>query len=211
MSSCHDVVHTLAAKGYVYETAPRSGYYPTRKLHDIATTIADHDSLLPRASAYLEDAMNSLEETVCLAKARNMSATYLAVIEPPNPLRVSVAVGGQIRSIFATSAGKAILGDLPEDEFEIFMKSARLKRLTPHTILSKVKFVEEIRVSRERGWYINKEESLLGVVTVSSQFRWNDALYIMTIAGPADRMTRKIRAAVEEVLQTCRALSAPKS
>jgi DNA-binding IclR family transcriptional regulator len=207
VSSCHDVLQALTGKGYVYETAPRLGFYPTRKLHDIATTIAAHDSLLPRAIPMLGAVMDSLQETVCLAKVNQMSATYLYVAEPPHPLRVSVAVGSQIRSIFATSAGKAILGALAENEFEAFMKSAKLKRLTPHTILSKVKFAEEIRVSRDRGWYINREESLLGVLTLSAHFYWNEVLYILTIAGPSDRMTKKHSAAVAAMTRTCLALS----
>jgi DNA-binding IclR family transcriptional regulator len=207
VSSCHDVVHTLAGKGYVYETAPRSGFYPTRKLHDMATTIAAHDTLLPRALPMLETVMDSLQETVCLAKAHHMSATYLAVFEPSNPLRVSVAVGSQIRSIFATSAGKAILGSLSDEDFDNFMRSANLKRLTSHTILSKVRFAEEIKLSKERGWYLNKEESLLGVVTVSSHFSWNDVLYTLTVAGPAERMGKKLRVTIATILRTCRALT----
>jgi DNA-binding IclR family transcriptional regulator len=207
VSSCHDVVRALAGKGYVYETAPRSGFYPTRRLHDMATTIIAHDSLLPRAIPMLEAAMESLKETVCLAKADHKSATYLSVFEPSAPLRFSATVGSRISSVFATSAGKALLGALPEDEFLTYMRSAKLARFTPHTILSKAKFIEEIEISRARGWYINKEESLIGVVTVSSHFLWNDSIYIVTVAGPVERMGKRLATIVAAISRICRALS----
>ncbi len=32
ISSCHDVLQAMQARGYLYELAPRAGYYPTLRL-----------------------------------------------------------------------------------------------------------------------------------------------------------------------------------
>ena len=42
-SSCHDVIQALQERGYIYELAPRAGYYPTRRLLDLAKMIVAHD------------------------------------------------------------------------------------------------------------------------------------------------------------------------
>jgi DNA-binding IclR family transcriptional regulator len=207
ISSCHDVVRALEARGYIYETAPRAGYYPTRRLLGICQTISAHDSLVQRAELLLQGLKEKLEETVTLAKATGMRISYLLVAEPRHPIRYSVTVGSEIRSMHATSAGKAFLSTLPEAGLEAFLKSAQLKRLTPQTITGKSKLLADIRRSRLRGWFLNREESLEGVVTISRPFAWSMGMYIVTIAGPTSRMERKLERAVKLLLQTCRELN----
>jgi DNA-binding IclR family transcriptional regulator len=206
ISSCYDVVHTLEARGYIYATAPRSGYYPTRRLYNVCEVIAAHDSLVQRASVLLESLKNEMGETVTLAKATGLRAIYLFVVEPEHPIRYSVTVGAEIHSLYATSAGKAILGSLPDDALEECIKSAILPRMTHKTLTSKSKLLADIRLSRKRGWYLNQEESIEGVVTVSGVFVWNNAVHIVTVAGPATRMEEKIERAAQQIIQTCKKL-----
>ena len=41
VSSCHDVLQALQARGYLYEVAPRAGYYPTLRLQSLSKVIAE--------------------------------------------------------------------------------------------------------------------------------------------------------------------------
>jgi len=195
ISSCYDVIHTLEARGYVYATAPRAGYYPTRRLYNICEVIVAHDSLLQRAAPLLEKLKDEIGETVTLAKATGTRAIYLLVVEPEHPIRYSVTVGSEIHSLYATSAGKALLGTLPEDALE-----------EHKTLTAKNKLLADIRLSRKRGWYLNREESIEGVTTVSSVFLWNNAVHIVTAAGPVARMEEKIQRAALQIVQTCKEL-----
>ena len=79
----------------------------------------------------------TIDESVSLAKAGKTSATYLLVLEPSHPLRFIVDAGNQVRSLHATSAGKAFLGSLRPDEFEPWLKTAKLVPMTAKTIRSK--------------------------------------------------------------------------
>ena len=76
-SSCHDVLSALRQRGYLNELTPRGGYYPTLRLHDIAKTIAEHDPVLLRAEVILKSLRDALDESVLLAKANGLQATYL--------------------------------------------------------------------------------------------------------------------------------------
>jgi DNA-binding IclR family transcriptional regulator len=206
ISSCYDVIHTLEARGYVYATAPRAGYYPTRRLYNICDVIVAHDSLLQRAAPLLEKLKDEIGETVTLAKATGTRAIYLLVVEPEHPIRYSVTVGSEIHSLYATSAGKALLGTLPEDALEECIRLAKLPQLTHKTLTAKNKLLADIRLSRKRGWYLNREESIEGVTTVSSVFLWNNAVHIVTAAGPVARMEEKIQRAALQIVQTCKEL-----
>ena len=54
ISSCHDVVQALQSRGYLYEIAPRAGYYPTMRLQALAKEIGDNDPVLMRCELLLD-------------------------------------------------------------------------------------------------------------------------------------------------------------
>jgi DNA-binding IclR family transcriptional regulator len=206
ISSCHDVVQALQARGYLFETAPRAGFYPTRRLQGIASVIAAHDSVLLRAEALLTKVRDELGETVTLAKATGMQVRYLLVLEPEHPIRFSVTAGSEIRSLYATSAGKAFLGTLPAAALKSHLQSVELKPMTDKTITTKSRLLADITESRARGWFVNREESLAGAITVSSVFLWNASVHVVTVAGPSGRMESKLKLAAQRVVDACSVL-----
>jgi DNA-binding IclR family transcriptional regulator len=205
-SSCHDVIRALESRGYLYETAPRSGYYPTRRLYDLATIIIANDTIVERARPVTEKMRSQLGETVTLSKATGEQIVYLLVVEPEDPVRFSVAAGTQVASLHATSAGKAFLGTLEPDALAAVVRGQTLKRFTRRTIVTKSKLIADIEMARERGWFLNDEESRDGVVTISAPFSRSNAMYFMTVAGPANRMGPKLNRAAAQVLAAAREL-----
>lgn len=202
-SSCHDVLKALQARGYLYEIGPRAGFYPTVRLLELARVISENDPILLRAEILLRKVRGTIDESVSLAKAGESGATYLLVLEPSHPLRFMVEVGTAVRSLHATSAGKAYLGSLPPEKFEGYLKSTKLAPMTAKTIRSKAALRADIELSRKRGYYLNQEESVEDATTVSAGFRWNGADYIVTIAGPSSRMKPKLDQAARLAVETC--------
>lgn len=202
-SSCHDVLRALLARGYIYEIGPRSGFYPTVRLFNLSRTISEHDPILLRAELHLRKVRDTIDESVSLAKAGKSNATYLLVLEPSHPLRFIVSVGTEVRSLHATSAGKAFLGSLSAERFEDYLKNANLVAMTASTIRSKQTLRDDIEASRQRGYYLNRAESFEDATTVSSLFRWHGAAYIVTVAGPTSRMADKLDRAIALVTEAC--------
>jgi DNA-binding IclR family transcriptional regulator len=207
-SSCHDVLQELLKRGYLYELTARGGFYPTLRLFEIAKTIADHDPVALRADALLRTLRDKIDESILLAKVNGLGATYLLSIEPSHPLRYLANVGDSVRHIHATSAGKALLAALDEQSLGTYLKSATLPSLTPHTITSKAALREELAAGNRRGWFLNREESLEGVTTLSARFTWTAAIYIVTIAGPTSRLAPKLRQAADLLTSVCKLLEA---
>jgi DNA-binding IclR family transcriptional regulator len=205
-SSCHDVLQTLQERGYIYELAPRAGYYPTRRLLDLANIITEYDPVALRADILLRAMRDSLDESVLLAKVTGLEATYLLTFEPSHPLRFRANVGDRVRSLYATSGGKAILSTLAARELGNCLKSLTLEPLTKHTITSKAALCENIEAGRLRGWFLNNEESQDGVMTLSSLFAWNGLNYIVTVAGPVSRLEPKVDWMAGLLVDACRRL-----
>jgi DNA-binding IclR family transcriptional regulator len=205
-SSCHDVLRALLARGYIYEIGPRAGFYPTVRLLNLAKTISEHDPILLRAEMLLRKIRDTIDESVSLAKAGKANATYLLVFEPSHPLRFIVDAGSQVRSLHATSAGKAYLGSLPPEQFESWLKVAKLVPMTAKTIRSKQELRDDIEASKRRGYFLNQAESVEDATTVSSLFRWHGADYIVTVAGPTSRIAGKLDQAIKLATEACRTL-----
>jgi DNA-binding IclR family transcriptional regulator len=165
MSSCHDVVRTMRARGYLYQIAPRAGYYPTSRLHSLGKEIGESDPVVLRAEPLLRPLRDTLDETVLLAKANGLDAIVLLVLEPAHPLHVRRKVGEHIDRLYATSAGKALLGGLQEPEFSKTLKLLKLDALTKHTITTIATLRKDVELGRKNGWYLNHEESLDRVST----------------------------------------------
>jgi DNA-binding IclR family transcriptional regulator len=207
ISSCHDVLQALEDRGFLYEIAPRSGYYPTLRLLDIATAIANHDPVIMRADIELQTLRDTVDESVLMCKATGRStATYLLSFEPSHPLRFTAKIGEHVRNLYATSAGKVQLASWDDADLDAFLKSAKLNAMTPKTITSKSALKAEIEAGRQRGWFSNLEESATGVITLSAPFSWSGATYIVTIAGPASRLENRLDWVAAQLVKTCETL-----
>ena len=208
ISSCRDVMLTLEERGYIYETAARFGYYPTLKMMDVVTMIADHDPVVLRAEVVLEKLRDTVDESVLLAKIGRRGGTYLLSLDPSHPFRFTVKIGQKVRNMYASSAGKTILAHRDPADLEAFFKSNKLVALTPKTITSKEALLTELAAGRARGWFANLEESEPGLTTLSAPFKWAGATYIVTIAGPVKRMEDRLDWAVAQLMKACETLEA---
>lgn len=209
VSSCHDVLHSLQERGYVYEIGPRAGYYPTRKLQHLVEQIAAHDPVLLRAEMLVRDLRERFDQSVSIARASGEQAIYLLALEPSHPLRFHVRVGDHVRSLYATSAGKALLGSLEPARLRAVVDKLVLKPFTPNTVTSREALIAEIEQSRLRGWYVNREESVPTATTLSAPFTWNRSVFIITMAGPTFMVEPQLEMIAQALLDTCRRLEAP--
>lgn len=208
VSSCFDVVRALERRGFLYELQPRGGYYPTRRLHDLGRVLVEHDPFLARAKPALERLRDATRETVLLAKAAGPEMTYVEAVESREAIRFTGTVGAKVRSLYATSAGKAYLGSLPEEERRRLLARQPLRPLTPKTITSKERLLDDVRAGARRGWYLNREESLPDCITISAPVAWNGALYVVTVAGVKRRMEANLEACVKHLLAARGAIEA---
>lgn len=206
VSSCHDVLQAMMARGYLYEIAPRAGYYPTLRIQNLGKVFADHDPVLARAGLLLRSLRDALDETVMLARVSGLRANYLLAFEATNPLRFMVGIGDPVRSLYATSLGKAVLAALDPAALEEHLKGVKLQPLTARTLVTRQALVADIALGRQRGWFLNDGESIEGVTTISAPFRWNEAIYVVTVAAPSARLAARLDQVAGMLTNICRML-----
>lgn len=129
---------------------------------------------------------NQLGETINLGKVRGDSVLYLETVESEHAFRVSPALG--IRDpLHVTSIGKAILAWLPPERRPVL---ANWQKLTPHSISDATCFAEELRVTRQRGFAIDNEESMEGGRCIGVPIMQNgNPVAGLSVSGPMARIT----------------------
>jgi DNA-binding IclR family transcriptional regulator len=205
-SSCYDVLQALEQRGFIYEVTARGGYYPTARLFDLGKTITANDPVVMRADMRLRQLRDRVDESVLLTKVRGLVATYLLDLGPSHAFRFRLSAGSTVSSLYASSAGKALLGTLDEAALERALRTIAFIPLTPKTITTAAALRRRVVEGRRRGWHANLEESLEGVTTLSAAFFWHRSAYIVTIAGPTARLGHAIEETAKLLVDTCRRL-----
>jgi DNA-binding IclR family transcriptional regulator len=206
VSSCHDVLQSLQLRGFMYEVSPRGGYYPTLRMYEAGKTIAENDPVLLRADHQLRELRDQFDESVLLAKVSGLKGTYLLSFETSHALRLKLKVGDNVTSLHAASAGKAILGSLDDDALDAALDSIVFTAFTKHTVRDKDRLKQLIREGQAKGIYVNIDESMEGLTTISAPFHWQRSLYIVTMVLPTSRLQNRLPTICANMLAACRKL-----
>jgi DNA-binding IclR family transcriptional regulator len=204
VSSCHGVISTLKARGYVYMLDKRR-YYPTRKLLDLGSLISPHDPVMERLMPHLEALRKRTEETVLIGKREGDEILYVVTIESAQTIRYSLHAGTR-RPLHASAVGKALLGALPDERLAEELRRLKLKRFTEHT-LDAAGLLADLRKSRRRGYFVTRGEYDTSGMGVARAFAVQAEMFAVGIAGPLERVKGRLEAVGKAVSDTAAAMA----
>jgi IclR family acetate operon transcriptional repressor len=205
-SSCHAIVATLIARGYLYSLTRPRALYPTRRMYDIARDIHEKDPFVERMMPLLERLRDSSRETVILGKQQGDAVIYLQVVESPHSIRYS-AKPGEFKPLHSSAIGKALMGSLKEPELRTALKNLDLKAATSATLTDREALIEDILESRRRGYFLTRGENVPDVWAVSAFLTVNAQTLAVAIAGPRHRMETSVAESAQLLLATCSFIS----
>lgn len=201
-SSCHAIVGTLLARGYLYSLKRPRALYPTRRFLDITREIHDKDPFVERVMPLLERLRDTSRETVILGKRQGDAVIYLQVMESRHPIRYS-ARPGEFKPLHSSSIGKAVLGSLKEAELRAQVAGLALPAVTGGTLTEPEALINDILDSRRRGYFVTRGENVPDVWAVSAFLAVNSETLAIAIAGPRHRMENNVLECAQLLLATC--------
>jgi IclR family acetate operon transcriptional repressor len=201
-SSCHAIVGTLIARGYLYSLTRPRALYPTRRFFDLARAIHENDPFVERIMPMLERLRDSSRETVILGKRQGDAVIYLQVVESPHPIRYSAKPGG-FKPLHSSAIGKALIGSLKEPEMRAQIAGAALPAITGSTMTDAEVLLDDIVESRRRGYFVTRGENVPDVWAVSAFLSINSETLAVAIAGPRHRMESSIVEHAQLLVATC--------
>jgi IclR family transcriptional regulator, acetate operon repressor len=205
-SSCHAIVGTLTARGYLYSLTRPRALYPTRRFLDIAREIHNKDPFVERVMPLMERLRDASHETVILGKRQGDAVIYLQVMESAHPIRYS-AKPGEFKPLHSSSIGKALLGSLKEPELRAQIAKQPLQAITASTLTEPEALVHDILESRRRGYFVTRGENVPDVWAVSAFLTVSSETLAVAIAGPRHRMENSILECAQLLLATCSFIS----
>jgi IclR family acetate operon transcriptional repressor len=188
-ASVYRLVMTLAHRGYVVRRYDQQAWVAGPALLALSRRFLAGSSLVSVARPVLARLHEELGETVNLAIVRRDTLQYVDMIESDHGLRMSARLGAT-DSLHCTSLGKAYLAALgPEEARAVLTRIDRPKR-TPNTITTVGEMLEELRITRERGYGFDDEENEVGARCVGVAISSGDGRPVagISLSAPAWRM-----------------------
>lgn len=186
-STIHGHLVTLVDRGYVIK---RNGE------HHVALQFLNPGT---HARRQIEGYDIIVQQVDWLATETNERAQFMA-LENGQGIYVYVAEGqravpshthvGKIRHLNTSAAGKAILSQLPRSEVNAIIDKWGLKQRTSNTVTDREQLFDDLSDIRERGYAINREESVEGLLAIGVPIckGEDEVLGSISLSGPLHRM-----------------------
>lgn len=146
---------------------------------------------LDKALPVLEDVNRQTEESVNLTVREGVESVVMLRVQSTLPLRFEQRTGARF-PLYTTASGKAILA-FSEDAAD-YVKSLpnNLTKLTPHTLETPNRVLQQLTSTYRRGYSIDAEENVEGVRCVGAPILDSDghAHAAIVIQVPTVRMSR---------------------
>ncbi len=201
-STCHAIVRTLTARGYLYSLARPRSLYPTKRLYDVAHDILQKDPFIDRITPLLERLRDTSHETIILGKRQGDQVVYLQVVEGTHPIRYS-ARPGDLKPLHSSSIGKAMLGCMKEDELKSWLAGRGLARITPMTLVDPQALLADVQQGHRAGYFQTRGENVSDVWAVAASFAANKEILVVAVAGPRHRMQDRMDEYARLLVATC--------
>ncbi len=190
LNSVMRIMNALAHHEYVQRSPDTKGYILTNKMLTIAAGRASQKNLMELSLDVMRKIRDEMGETVVVSVLDRGEGLILAQVQGLHPFRF-VCEPGTRQAIHASASTKAIVAFKAADEQADLVRQIDFVRLTENTITSATAFKRELAAVAEKGYALDRAESLNGVHCVAAPIFDADGRPIaaITVTGPSYRIT----------------------
>ncbi|MEO6351575.1 MAG: IclR family transcriptional regulator [Burkholderiaceae bacterium] len=156
-SAAQRFTHTLEALGLLKKDPATKRFSLTSRALSLGYRYLQSNLLLERANPYLLELNRNSKETINLAERDGFNMVYIARFPSPVRAIAHMPIGRQL-PMFCTSAGRAFLSGLPDEEVRSILNATERPQFTPHTVTDIDRLMEMIATVRETGYAYSIEE-----------------------------------------------------
>jgi DNA-binding IclR family transcriptional regulator len=199
-STVHRIVGALEAERFVASASQYGGIRLGPGLAPLAAAV--NMQLRHELHPYLERLSKEVNETVDLAVLDGDRVLFIDQIAAPHRLQAVSAVGATF-PLYCTANGKALLAEVSLQQVEHLVPE-HLSALTPHTITTRERLLEELQCIRIERIAFDREEHTMGICAVGSAIQ--DVLgnlVAITIPLPSIRFYGNEQKLASMLLHTC--------
>ena len=155
---------TLQTLGYVEATG--STFTLTPKVLKLSSAFAGDNSLAAIATPFLKQLTEACGESCSMSVLQGEQIVYVARESASRIMSVNIKLGSGFPALY-TSMGRAMIAHLSEAEIRSRLAMARLKPLTPHTLIDAEKLRRYLASVRKKGYALVNQELELGLIALA--------------------------------------------
>ncbi len=160
-TSVYRYLNTLLEMGYI-RTDGNGTYHLGNKILELGSHMLRRMPLRETAHPFLVKLSAETQKTVHLCVLDGTEVVYLDKVESQRSLPIISRIGSRAPA-YCTGVGKALLSSLPTDQVLELLKKTPLIRRTENTITDPMKLIEELKLTKERGYAIDDGEHEEGI------------------------------------------------
>jgi len=210
-ATVHRLINTLKAAGYVNQNQDNKKYSNSLKLLAMGNRVMEKMGVKHITKPFILELAEKTGETINLCIRVGNKIIYIDKLESNSTIKVGLGIGTSV-PIYCSGLGKAILSHTAEEELQNILDSISLVQYTDRTITKKALLMEELERIRERGYSIDDEEYVVGLICIaapifdyhgnpvaaisisSPKYRYDEDRHLEFYSGLVVKASRKISA-----------------
>ena len=204
----YPTVNALAARGYLDRNGDGK-YSLGMKIVERGGEKLSSLDMRRVAQERLRNLARKLEGNAHLATLHGNEVLYLEREEGRPAVTLREIIGRRV-SPHCTALGKALLAFLPEEDLRRIVESLDYVKHTPKTITNAKDLLAELKIVREQGFALEREEFHLGSACIAAPIRRLDGRVVGAISlsmAATDLEARGVEAQAAHVLEASKAIS----
>jgi IclR family acetate operon transcriptional repressor len=168
-SATYSLIRTLVDRGHLREVAEGPHYQLGTALLQLGELALDQNPLGDLARPILTHLSDELVMTSRIAIADRGQPTFIERIDGPGVVRFHAPIGRR-EFPHSSSAGKAILATMSNDDVRLLCDTLGMPKRTRNTITSPAVLIADLETVRSRGFAVEDGEDAEGVACVAASF-----------------------------------------
>ena len=192
-TTAYRILNTLVRLEYLYFNEETKKYKLSRKLLTLGFRTLNEHSLLETVLPHLRDLRDRVKETACFGVLGDEKGIFIEQAQGYHTFRFVLSPGKPFE-LHCSAPGKAIMAYLPNTVRDRYLSYMTFPRYNDRTITSREGYLRELESVRKKGYAIDNEEEMSGVICVGAPIL-NYTGYpcgAIWISGPKDRLSDSV-------------------
>ncbi len=200
----HGLARTLLNEGFLQQDPETRKYQLGFKIYEMGIILAGNLEVNQKATGPANRLAKSVNLVSRVAIWDGDSALITLMVDPLSNSRFVHQIGPRIPA-YCSSVGKAILAFLSDQELKAYLNRTELVPYTAKTIVRKERLLRELQETRQRGFSIDREETVLGLACIGAPIfgRGGNLEASLSLSGDPERFQGKqSKSLYEKLLKT---------
>ncbi len=194
-SSLHHHVKTLTENGYLQQDDESKKYDIGLNLIRVGQSYLQRLNVRERGHYALEKLSRKLNETVHMMVLDRDEVVYTDKVDvnhQPGSLKCTSFIGLRT-DVYSTASGKVLLSHLQSGALEEILQNLEMVQITEYTLKSKEDLINELDLTKERGYALDVQEHVVGLqcVAVPILNMHSQCVATISVSGPVATISRE--------------------